>query len=334
MSVLNTDVTRGRGGTESPEVSARFETSMVDLPLVSIVTPSLNQGEFLEDTLLSVANQTYPHIEHLVIDGGSTDRTLELLRKYESRYALRWCSERDTGQAHAVNKGFAQAKGDIVAWLNSDDVYFSPTTISQVVEGFRQRPAAGVLYGDTALINAEGLIYRFLPSLKRVAFRRLGYYCPSLVSSFMRRQVVQAFPLRDDLHYRMDHEYWVRLCRAGVLFSYVPKVWAAFRVHPKSKTTALGYALDEDLLRIRRQYFHGSWQVRWPVESVLRRSVGAWLRLRGAARLGELYETPLAFPGKRMSRLAFYRYQLFSRTFDHALLVYRRHNFSVKGSEV
>ena len=289
-------------------------------PLVTIVTPSLNQGNFLEATLLSVQNQTYSSLEHVVIDGGSTDQTLGLLRRYESRYTLRWCSEPDAGQAAAANKGFVRAKGDIVGWLNSDDVYFSPTTIEEVVAAFQQRPTVGVLYGDAALINSDGLIYRFIPSLKRMSFRRLGYYCPNLVSCFMRRQIVQAFPLREDLHYRSDHEYWLRLCRAGVQFSYVPRVWAAFRVHPKSKTTALRHQVDKELLGIHRDYFHGAWEVRWPVESVLRRSVGAWLRLRGVARLGELYETTLAFPGKRMARLAFYRHQLFSRTFDHTLL--------------
>lgn len=293
---------------------------MTDQPLVTIVTPSLNQGAFLEDALVSVANQTYPHLEHLVIDGGSTDETVALLRRYESRYALRWSSQPDAGQAYAANQGFAQAKGDIVGWLNSDDVYFSPTTIAEVVNAFRQRPAAGVVYGDTALINSEGLIYRFIPSLKRVSFRRLGYYCPSLVSSFMRRQVVQTFPLRETLQYRSDYEYWMRLCRAGVAFQYVPRIWAAFRVHPKSKTSSLKRHVDEELRRLHREYFPGAWQVRRPVEAVLRRSVGAWLRLRGLARLGELYETDLAFPGQRMPRRTLSRHQLFSKTFDRSLL--------------
>lgn len=297
---------------------------MTAQPLVTVVTPSLNQGRFLEATLLSVLHQTYPRVEHVVVDGGSTDETLTVLRRYESRYALRWSSEPDGGQAAAANKGFARAQGDIVAWLNSDDVYFSATTIAEVVAAFHARPAAGVLYGDTALINAEGVIYRFMPALKRVAYGRLGYYCPSLVSSFLRREVVQTFALREHLYYRSDQEYWLRLCRAGVRFSYVPRLWAAFRVHARSKTATLRHRVDEELRDIQREYFPAAWTARWPLEPVLRRSVGAWLRLRGAARLHELYDTPLAFPGGCLARPALLRHQLLSRTFDRALLEVRR----------
>ena len=104
-----------------------------DLPLVSIVTPSYNQGKFIEDTILSVKNQSYPNIEHIVVDAGSTDGTLKILRKYEKEYNLKWVSEPDEGQSDAVNKGFEMAKGEIVDWINSDDVYFDTMTISYVV---------------------------------------------------------------------------------------------------------------------------------------------------------------------------------------------------------
>ncbi len=283
-------------------------------PLVSVVTPSFNQARFLEDTIQSVLSQDYPRIEHLVIDGGSTDGTRELLQRYADRLAY-WISEPDEGQSHAVNKGFAQAQGEIVAWLNSDDVYFSRSTIAEVVEAFRRYPDADIIYGDTGLINQDGLVYRLVPSMKRVSLRRLAFSCLSQGATFFRRRVVKSFPLCQDLHYRMDYEYWLRLCSAGIRFQYVPRLWLAFRVHGASKTSETGCGLDQELLAIKREYFNGAWKARRPLEPVLRRSLGVWLRLRGAMRAAELYQASLAFHGQRLPRAAFYRHQLFSTTF-------------------
>jgi glycosyltransferase involved in cell wall biosynthesis len=120
-------------------------------PLVSIVTPSYNQGQFIEETTLSVKNQDYPNIEHIVVYGGSTDEILEILKRYEGTYNLRWISEPDEGHADAVNKGFAMAKGEIISWLNSDDVYFDKGTISSVMEAFQRHSEADIVYGNCVI---------------------------------------------------------------------------------------------------------------------------------------------------------------------------------------
>ncbi|MCK4733699.1 MAG: glycosyltransferase, partial [Methanophagales archaeon] len=120
---------------------------MKDKTLVSIITPSYNQGRFIEDALLSVKNQDYPNIEHIIVDGGSIDNTLEILRKYENEYNLRWISEPDEGQSGAVNNGFRMAKGEIIGWVNSDDGYFDVSAISSVVKYFDKYKGADVIYG-------------------------------------------------------------------------------------------------------------------------------------------------------------------------------------------
>jgi glycosyltransferase involved in cell wall biosynthesis len=121
-----------------------IELSRINKPLVSIVTPSYNQGRFIEATLLSVRNQDYPNIEHLVIDGGSSDNTVEILEKYEKVYNLKWISEPDKGQSDAVNKGFERARGLIIGWLNSDDIYIDQQVISYIVSKSKEFSDADV----------------------------------------------------------------------------------------------------------------------------------------------------------------------------------------------
>lgn len=114
-------------------------SGLYNTPLVSIITPSFNQGRYIEQNILSIINQNYPLIEHIIVDGGSTDETIDILKKHESSYNLRWISESDEGQADAVNKGFNMAHGEIIGWLNSDDVYYDITTISRIVDAFNQK---------------------------------------------------------------------------------------------------------------------------------------------------------------------------------------------------
>ena len=127
---------------------------MSDWPLVSIVTPSFNHGEFIEDTILSVLRQGYPNLEYLVMDGKSTDGTVDILRKYEAQ-GLKWVSERDAGQSAAINKGFSMCRGEILAWLNSDDTYM-PGAVQKAVDAFLQHPEAGVVYGNVNIISRSG----------------------------------------------------------------------------------------------------------------------------------------------------------------------------------
>jgi len=272
-----------------------------DRPLVTIVTPSFNKGSFIEDGLRSVAGQSYPRIEHVVIDGGSTDRTLELLRRYESIYTLRWRSEPDAGISDAVNKGFASARGEIIGWLNADDVYCARDTVETVVRTFAKRPQASIVYGDCAYMSRAGRVFRIVPAMARVSPRGLRHHSIPQSAVFFRRRVAQTHALRQDLHYLLDYEYWLRLCRTET-FVYVPKILSAYRVYPESKSFERARRAEEESEQVLREYFglRGDRTGLW--RAVRNRSIALGLRLRGFGRLPEVYEDGLAFPGGKPPR--------------------------------
>lgn len=203
-------------------------------PLVSIVTPSFNQAAFIEDTLLSVRNQDYRPIEHIVVDGGSTDGTLDILRRYDDEYPLTWISESDEGQSHAINKGFDRANGDIVGWLNSDDVYFDQKVISRVVRYFDEL-SADVIYGDVCLINDHGTVFGVS---SRPDFDRDLLFYRNLIAqpaTFFRRSTLGEERLDPELEYAMDYEFWLRLSKSYE-FTHVADILAGFRMHESQKT--------------------------------------------------------------------------------------------------
>jgi glycosyltransferase involved in cell wall biosynthesis len=162
-----------------------------DKPLVSVITPSFNQGEFIEDTLRSVMKQDYPNIEHLVLDGGSSDNTITMLKEYETKYCLRWLSEADEGQSDAINKGFRMAKGEIVYWLNSDDVIFDTRVVSYIVEQFQRHEHADVIYGDGVFIDRDSQVRRVVrvPGWDYARLRRSCFIVQPAV--FFRSPVVK-----------------------------------------------------------------------------------------------------------------------------------------------
>jgi glycosyltransferase involved in cell wall biosynthesis len=208
---------------------------MKDNPLVSIITPSYNQGGFIEETILSVKNQDYPNIEHIVVDGGSTDNTLEILKKYEKEYNLRWIFEPDEGQSDAVNKGFGMAKGKIIGWLNSDDVYFDKQAISYVVEEFEKNPEVDVIYGDSVIIDANNFIKRVFKA-PGWSYNRLligSSYIPQ-PATFFRKKVIIENKIDKNLGYSMDIEFWLRL---GVKYEFlhVGRILAGDRLHKEAK---------------------------------------------------------------------------------------------------
>lgn len=206
-------------------------------PLVSILTPSFEQGRFLRDALESVARQRYPSVEHVVMDGGSTDESLEILAGAGD--CVRWASEPDRGQADAVNKAFGASTGEIVGWINSDDGLFAVDTIERVVAAFAAHPEAGVVYGDAALADVNGLIVRHHRS--RWPAGSLPLVSPLVQPSvFFRRSVVEPGEplLRVDLHRMLDYELWLRLRRRGVVFCRLPAVLAVDRDHPERKVRA------------------------------------------------------------------------------------------------
>ncbi len=226
------------------------------LPVISIITPSYNQAPYIEATLQSVLGQNYPCLEYLVIDGGSSDGTLDILRRYDN--ALRWLSEPDTGQANAINKGFRQATGEIVAWLNSDDLYL-PGALAHVAHFFSHHPEIAVIYGDYTLIDASGktlLRRQEIPFDYHILLYGLDYIAQPTV--FFRRHVFdQVGYLDENLHYGLDWEYWLRLANHGYQFAHLSHYLAATRWHPTAKTLVAPPQLYAEHQAIRQKYWRG-----------------------------------------------------------------------------
>ncbi|MEK6222958.1 MAG: glycosyltransferase, partial [Chloroflexota bacterium] len=210
---------------------------MTSNPLVSIVTPSYNQAEYLQATIKSVLAQDYSNIEYIVIDGGSEDGSLEIIKKYSDRITY-WVSENDSGQTEAINKGFSQANGEILAWLNSDDTY-QPNAVSSAVQYLQDYPEVGMVYGDANYIDANGKVIGSFPAMQTDYHRlRRGYVHIPQQSSFWRASLAdQVGPLDTDYSFAMDYDLWVRLARITNI-KYHPAVWANFRLHQDSKTIA------------------------------------------------------------------------------------------------
>jgi glycosyltransferase involved in cell wall biosynthesis len=227
-------------------------TSKTNYPLVSIVTPSYNQVRFLEETMRSALEQDYPKVEYIVIDGGSTDGSIEIIRKYADRLTY-WVSEPDLGQTDAINKGFSQATGEILAWLNSDDTYL-PGAISGAVGFLDSHPDVGLVYGDTNFIDAEGkIISKFnaqQTSLKRL--QRGGVYIPQQAAFWRAELWRKVGPLDPSFYFAMDYDLWVRLARVTEI-RYTPQLWANFRLHGDAKTIAADERCWPEMLRVHRR---------------------------------------------------------------------------------
>lgn len=207
------------------------------LPKISIVTPSYNQGQFLEETILSVLNQDYPNVEYIIIDGGSTDNSVDIIKKYEDRLAY-WVSERDNGMTDALNKGFRKASGEILNWINSDD-YFLPGAFSAAAKAFNEGDSKlGFIYGSCRNILSDGTVFDIRKPLNFDAgILRYGRNLFAQPASFFHRRVVEKIGLLNEkLPYAMDYEFWVRAYDAGFKFKNTAVPLAAFRFHGESKT--------------------------------------------------------------------------------------------------
>ncbi len=219
-------------------------------PLVSIVTPSFNQAAYLEQTIRSVLEQDYPNIEYLVVDGGSSDGSVGIIGRYADKLAW-WVSEKDRGQAEAINKGLRRARGEIVAWLNSDDVY-QPGAIAKAVTAFEQNPQAGLVYGDLLSIDSHGQPFNLQTFKPYTLTDLMAFHIIGQPSVFMRREVLeQAGELDPSYHYLLDHHLWLRMASLAPMV-YVPETLAAARFHAGAKNVAQAARFGEEAFRLVR----------------------------------------------------------------------------------
>lgn len=225
------------------------------LPFISIVTPSYNKGRFIEETILSIRNQTYPRIEHIIIDGCSTDDTLEILKKYEGTYNMQWISEPDKGQSDAVNKGWRMAKGKILAYLNADDTYM-PWAVETAVKFFDEHPDIMMVYGDCDFINEHSEVIRQYRAgefdLKKMLYHENNVPQPTV---FFKRAVLKEVGYLDtNLHMAMDHDFWIRISLKFKI-GYIHRLLANFRMYPGTKTVSKGYMIGSEHLYILDKTF-------------------------------------------------------------------------------
>jgi glycosyltransferase involved in cell wall biosynthesis len=228
---------------------------------VSVITPSYNQGRFIDRTINSVLSQEFHgSLDYMVVDGGSTDESVEILKRYGS--SLRWVSEKDRGQADAVNKGLAQATGDVIGWLNSDDIYY-PGAIASACEVLDCHPDVDVVYGDANHIDERDEVIERYPTEGWNPDRLLATCYLSQPAVFFRKTVVERFgPLDQELHFCMDYEYWIRLATNGARFFWIPQVLAGTRLHAETKTLGSRIRVHReinDMLRKRVRRVPDSW---------------------------------------------------------------------------
>ena len=229
----------------------------MELPKISIVTPSYNQGQFLEETIQSVFNQDYPNIEYIIMDGGSTDNSVDIIKKYEDRITC-WVSESDKGQSHAINKGFRKCTGNIITWINSDDVYM-PKAFNIVGKYFKDNPEVDIVYGDQTDIDEKGATFR---ALRSMSFNRLALLSRgatiSQPNAFFRRKILEEIGYIDEsLQWTMDYEFFLRVAFAGYHIRHIPATLAKFRYHRNSKTVSgkmEASKYEERMRMVQRKY--------------------------------------------------------------------------------
>jgi len=210
---------------------------------VSIITPSFNQGSFIEETISSVLNQSYQNIEYIVMDGGSTDNTLDILRKFDRNPRFKWFSSKDKGQSNAINKGFTMATGSILAWLNSDDVYENSDVVKCIVDTFIKYPDLDLVYGRCSYIDAKGNFtgpYRSLDFNHNHLLNHDSGMIPQASCFFTSRVINKTGGLDESLHYSMDYDLWLRISKQGKCL-HIPDVLSKFRKHDGCKTVSKVY---------------------------------------------------------------------------------------------
>ena len=247
-------------------------------PLVTIVTPSYNQADYLEETIQSVLRQDYSNIEYFIVDGGSTDNSLAIIEKYADKLGW-WVSEADQGQTDAINKGFAHANGEIIAWINSDDTYISGAVL-EAVDYLQSHPDVGMVYGDANLIDEDGNIIGQFPA-RQTGYKRLrrGYVHIPQQAAFFRVDLWRKVgPLDTTFYFAMDYDLWVRLAKLAPLV-YYPRLWANFRLHESGKSVVADNRCWPEMLRVHYRE-GGSWFAPIVFKAKIRPLVYGWLPMK------------------------------------------------------
>ena len=247
-------------------------------PKISIITPSFNQGRFLESTIRSVLEQDYPNFEYIIVDGGSSDESVEIIKKYQGRLAW-WVSEKDRGHQDGLNKGFAHAGGEILAWINSDDTYFQGA-ISDAVNYLMEHPEIGMVYGDARLIDDGGKTIGQFAS-KQTDYQRMlkgSVHIPQATTFFRASLWRQVGPLDLTLFYAFDYDLWVKIARVSEI-RYIPRLWASFRIHSQGKTILNDDRCYPDMLKVHdRELGGGLSELR--LRAIARKLLYSWMPVR------------------------------------------------------
>jgi len=221
-------------------------------PVVSIVTPSYNMGRFLEETIESVLCQNYPHVEYIVMDGGSTDGSLEILRKYKHR--LRYESQPDRGQADAINRGFQMSRGSIFAFLNADDTYL-PDAVSTAVRHMTENAGAGVVYGEGYHVAEGGQVIGRYPVEPFAAERLRSRCCICQPASFMRRDVFESVGmLNPEFHLALDYDLWIRISKRYPMLK-INEYLATSRIHRENKTVSQLKEVFQEVFKVQTKEY-------------------------------------------------------------------------------
>ena len=282
---------------------------MTDTPSISIITPSFQQGDFIAETLSSVLSQDYPNFEYLVIDGGSTDQTIKILESYQNDPRLTWISEPDSGQVEAILKGIERSKGEIIAWLNSDDIYLHPNVLAEVAQLFHDHPTTSLVSGSGIIINAKSEPVKEIDfetqRLSAEHIKRRNFILQP--ATFARRQVFDKVPLNRTLSYVFDWDFWIQCSQT---FTIVPieKRWAGYRFWGLNKTAQGSYRRTREQAQLVRKYLgRFSWQY-----FTLRAASGLyWIIEALPGRLQPLLRKTLRKFALALSKLTGYRIAVF-----------------------